>query len=43
MQRVREKRKVTSDTKAEGEPLTAHYKSVTGYYPHITLRLIEAM
>jgi hypothetical protein len=30
MQRVWEKRKVTSDTVAEGGPLIAHCKSVTG-------------
>jgi hypothetical protein len=43
MQRVWEKRKVTSDTVAEGGPLTAHCKSDRGYYPHITVRLIETM
>lgn len=35
--------KVTSETAAEGRPLTAHRKSVAGYYPLITVRLIETM
>lgn len=40
---VGEKRKVTSETAVEGGPLTAHRKSVTGYYPLITVRLIETL
>lgn len=43
MQTVWEKRKITSDTVAEGAPLTAHCKSVTGHYPHINVRLNEAI
>jgi hypothetical protein len=43
MQRVCEKRKVTSETATEERPLTAYRKSVTGYYLLITVRLTEAM
>jgi len=43
MQRVCEKRKITSDTVAEGAPMTAHCKSVTGHYPHVNVRLAEAI